>query len=122
MKTKEEILAELPNFYGTEGYQRWSTLFRTFVLSDGAQYIADACGAYWLMDAIASHRASYINEHFVLARLIKFDHGWKLRLEDGNDNTLVTQNIEYSDSPLEEIKLYVVKQEDLWVIMLPSEY
>ena len=122
MKTKEEILNELPNFYGTEKYHRWSTLFRTFVLTDGAQYIADVCCAYWLMDAIASHRASYINEHFVLARLIKFDHGWKLRLEDGNDNTLVTQNIEYSDSPLEEIKLYVVKQEDLWVIMLPSEY
>lgn len=61
-----------------------------------------------------------------MAKLFKFDHGWKLRLEDGNDNILVTQNIEYSDFPLEGITLYVIPQEMgssvVWVIMLPSEY
>lgn len=120
--SKEEILQTLPNFYGTENYHRWSAMFPNFVLTDGAKYIADSCGAYWLMDAIASHRASYRHEDLVVARLIKFDHGWKLRLEDGNDNIQVTQNIKFSDFPLDEIKLYLVKGVDLWVIGLPSEY
>jgi len=123
MKTKQEIEAELPNFYGTEAYHRWSALFRTFVLTDGAQYIADACGAYWLMDAIASHRQSYAGEDFVVAKFGKSgEEWWKLILDDGNDNVLAQQAIEFSDFPLNEIKLYVVKSDGLWVIMLPSEY
>ena len=122
MKTKQEIEAELPNFYGTENYYKWSIFFPRFVMTDGAQYIADTCGAYWLMDAIASYQQSYKREDFVVAKLFKFDHGWKLRLEDGNDKIIVTQNIESSNFPLDEITLYVVRQDDLWVILLPSEY
>ena len=124
MKTKEEILFELPNFYGTASYHRWSPLFRNVVLTDGALYIAEACGAYWLMDAIASHRASYQQESFVVATLGHFAETtkWSLALDDGNGNPLATQIIEYSDFPLDEIKLYIVKQENLWVILLPSEY
>ena len=124
MKTKQEIEVDLLNFYGTEAYHRWSALFRTFVLTDGAQYIADACGAYWLMDAIASYKQSYAGEDFVVAKLTKAtaSNGWLLRLEDGNDRLIADQLIEYSNFPLDEIKLYVVKSDDLWVIMLPSEY
>ena len=124
MKTKQEILDELPNFYGTEAYHRWSALFRTFALTDGAQYIAEACGAYWLMDAIASYQQSYKGEDFVVAKLTKAtaSNGWLLRLEDGNDGLLADQLIEFSDFPLDEITLYVVRQDDLWVILLPSEY
>ena len=122
MKTKDEILNELPNFYGTDGYTRWSALFRNFVLTDGALYLAENAGAFWLMDAIASHLGSYKNEGFVVAKLFQFDEGWNLQLEDGNDNTLAEQYIEYSDFPLDEITLYVIQQDDLWVILLTSEY
>ena len=41
------------------GVVRWSPLFRQMVLTDGAKFVADnggAHGAYWLMDAIASHQ------------------------------------------------------------------
>ena len=124
MKTREEILQELPNFYGTENYFRLSPLFRTFVLTDGAKYLADAAGAWWLMDAIASHLGSYRDEGFVVAKLQRATatNGWVLRLEDGNDGLLADQLIEFSDFPLDEITLYVIRQDDLRVILLPSEY
>ena len=122
MKTREEILAELPNFYGTENYYRLSPLFRTFVLTDGAKYLADAAGAWWLMDAIASHLGSYRDEGFVVAKFQAIVGGWELGITDGNEHFLATQRIEFSDFPLDEITLYVIKQDDLWVVLLPSEY
>ena len=123
MKTKQEILAELPNFYGTENYHKWSILFRNFVLTDGAKYIADECGAYWLMDAIASYLSSYKDEGFVVAKFVKADDpNWLLTVEDGNGGCFASQCIEFTNFPLDEITLYVVKQDDLYVVLLPSEY
>ena len=122
MKTKQEILNTLPNFYGTESYHRWSVLFPRFVMTDGAKYIADSCDAYWLMDAIASHFKSYKSNGFVVAKLKQHKKGFVLRIEDGNDNAFATQAIEYSDFPLDETMLYVVDNGDFWVILLPSEY
>lgn len=128
MKTEAEILQELPNFFGTEEYCRWSVLFPNFVLTDGAKYIAEECGAYWLMDAIASHRASYVQESFVVAVLGKQSsyegNGFYLSICDDipSNRMFATQQIEFSDFPLKEIKLYLCKMNNLWVIMLPSEY
>lgn len=126
--SKEEILQTLPNFYGTENYHRWSAMFPNFVLTDGAKYIAESCGAYWLMGAIASHRASYRNESFVVAVLGKVSdfhgNGFYLSICDDipSNKMFASQRIQFSDFPLDEIKMYLVKQGDLWVIMLPSEY
>ena len=124
MKTKDEILANLPNFYGTENYFRLSPVFPNFVLTDGARYLADAAGAWWLMDAVASHLGSYRDEGFVVAKLLraKASNAWILRLEDGNDEVLADQIIKYVGFPLDEITLYVIAQDDLRVILLPSEY
>ena len=121
MKTKEQILAELPNFYGTEAYHQWSMIARNFVLTDGAKYIAEVCGAYWLMDVIASHVSAYRSEGFALVQLTKEGDGCTIVISDGNDNTLAEQAIEFTDFPLDELKLYVVHG-DYWIIMLPSEY
>lgn len=125
--TPQELQANLAQFTGTEGYTRWSRhIFPNFVLTDGAKYLAENAGAYWLMDAIASHFASYKNEGFVVAKFMAIVGGWELNLTDGNENRLATQLIEYSDFPLDEITLYVIPQdmgsETVWVIMLTSEY
>ena len=34
MLTKQEILNTLPNFYGTEAYFRYSSIFKNFLLTD----------------------------------------------------------------------------------------
>ena len=124
MKTKDEILQDLPNFYGTENYYALSPLFRSFVLTDGARYLADAAGAWWLMDAVASHLGSYRDEDFVVAKLLraKASNGWILRLEDGNNEVRADQSIGYSDFPLDEITLYVEFDGTNHVILLPSEH
>jgi len=92
------------------------------VLTDGAKFVADEAGAYWLMDAIASNVGSYKAEGFVVVKLVKTGDAALLTLEDGNDNILARQDIEYTDFPLDDVTLYVIKQDALWVILLPSEY
>lgn len=122
MKSKDEILAALPNYYGTEGYHPWSVMCRNFLLTDGAKFIADSCGAYWLMDAIASHLSGYKMEGFVVARLDVKGSGATLTLDDGDDNVLVSDPMSFTDFPLDSIVLYVIPQDEYWVILLPSEY
>ena len=120
----EELQAGLTGFYGTQDYHRWSSLFSRHVLTDGCEYLAENAGAYWLMDAIASHFAKYRGESFASVTLRKCKTGprWSLTIDNGNGLMLAKQLIEYSDFPLPEIQLFVARQENLWVIMLPSEY
>ena len=116
---------DLTQFTGTEAYYRWSVLFPKVVLTDGTKYLAETAGAYWLMDVIASHLPSVPKtEQFAIAVLKKTGKKWKFLLVDdvpANTN-YARQTIGFSDFPLDEIKLYVIRQDDLWVILLPSEY
>lgn len=117
----QELQQSLGQFIGTEAYHQWSVLFPRCVLTDGAEFLAEEAGAYWLMDAIASHM-HLAPDGFVSAKLSKRGRGWLLTLDDGNGNVFARQVIESSDFPLEEITLFVVKSDSLWVIMLTSEY
>lgn len=129
-KLAAELEANLPQYTGTESYTnlRYPWLNgKRFLLTDGAKYLAEKAGAFWLMDAIASHQ---INRE-VAAESMQF---WKLVVDedakailtcdDGNGKILVTQEIPYTNFPLAEIKLYVQESEYLagLVVMLPSEY
>ena len=118
-----QLRNDLRQFTGTTAYHRFSRLFHTFVLTDGTQFLAENAGAYWLMDLVASHLPAYRGEEFVAVKLKRNTKGGcTVRLEDGNDGLLAQQRVEYTDFPLEEITLYVVPQDDLRVILLPSEY
>ncbi len=126
--TNNELLYHLHSFTGTEQYHRFSPLFNAVVLTDGAKYLADEAGAYWLMDMIASHLGAVPSqENFVIALLTKEgvnEPGALFTLQDDipPNNIWAEQDIEYTDFPLDEIKLYVVDSEVGWVVMLPSEY
>ena len=122
MLTKQEILDTLPNFHGTDGYTRWSPIFRNFLLTDGAKFVAEACDAYWLVDLFASHLPAYKNEGFAVLYLKVKDGKATAQIEDGNGKVLKKQKIEYTDFPLDQIVLYCCPQDGLFVIMLPSEW
>lgn len=127
--TPTELKNALAQFTGTEGYLRYNPLlFPKVMLTDGAQYLADNAGAYWLMDVIASHLPSVPRDesfavvafskhgsrgHFVMAH--DFDEGEAIMV-------FASQDIEYTDFPLDEIKLYVARDGVSWVVMLTSEY
>lgn len=52
MTTATLTTADLRQFNGSENWYRHS-LNRDILYTDGAQYVAEAGGAYWLLDEIA---------------------------------------------------------------------
>jgi hypothetical protein len=84
-------------FTGTEGYIRWSPLFPRMVLTDGTKFVAEnggGAGAYWLMDAIASHQPKALKDERL--REMQF---WNLTVteKDGGNTAILTCR---ADSPL----------------------
>jgi hypothetical protein len=131
-QANEQLLSNLSMFTGTEDYHAFNALCRNVVLTDGAYYLADTAGAFWLMDIIGSVYAAHPE------RKKFWDMGfavWVLKVEgskgvvtadDGNGNIIYTQDIPYTDFPLPEITLYAelgetINEGEVMVVMLPSE-
>jgi len=117
----QELKRNLAQFTGTESYHSWSVIFPHYVLSDGAKYLAEEAGAYWLMDMIGSHLPMH-TDTFGVAKLVVTNDRAVFTLDDGNGNVICRQEIPFTDFPLPEIRLYVQRQDRLWVLFLPSEY
>jgi hypothetical protein len=112
--------ANLNMFTGTEHYYRHTSYA---VLTDGTKYLAEAAGAFWLMDAIASYLPQFIGKQdFIVARLVRTGSAAQLTLDDGNGRVLDQQHIEYTDFPITSFQLYACWGGEFWVLMLCSEY
>jgi len=90
--------------------------------TEGAQYVAEKAGAYWLLDEIALAQA-YIPqvkaEPFQVWNLtVKPNSSATLVCEDGNGKGVYSKEIEFTDFPAQGIRFFVTDN----VIMLPSEY
>lgn len=113
--------ADLAQFTGSECWYRHG-LVRSVLFTDGAKYVADTAGAYWLLDEIAfSQRLKRVaSEEFQLWKLKVnlADNTAKLICEDGNGKAVFAKRIEYTDFPLEEIAFYFTNN----TLLLPSEY
>ncbi len=116
---------DLRQFTGTTQWYQWSHLTK-LICTDGAKYLADEAGAYWLLDAIASHQSApaiqdsqRLQDFQVWILKVNSDKSCRLTCaEDSDIAPAVIQDIEFTDFPLAEIKLYVCGN----VILLPSEY
>ena len=116
----EVLLGNLAQFTGTTQYYQ---ITARSVLSDGAKYLADAAGCYWLMDAIASHLAGLPESAGFAHCTLRLDgQAAELVIDDGNGERLGFQYIERTDFPLPEIELFACWAGSFWVLMLPSEY
>ena len=122
--------SDLQQFTGTEHWYRHA-LVRNVTFTDGAKYVADHAGAYWLLDIIAiaqPHTAGLANEYFQAWRMtVNGDASAIVVCTDGNDEELYRQAIRHTDFPLPEITLYCCRDGVMghgvdWVILLPSEY
>jgi len=115
---------QLTQFSGTENYYR---IMPNVLMTDGAKFVAGNGEAYWLMTDLAAHCAEFTEkETFIVAtlqvtRTATSSHAIR-KLDDGNENVLATQFIQYTDFELDEIKLYACYNGEMWVIMIQREY
>ena len=110
---------DLNQFSGSENWYRHG-INKNITYTDGAQYVAEHGGAYWLLDEIVinQHHKHVAAEGFQIWELSVKDSKAILTCEDGNNNIVFTKKIPYTDFPLPEIILWFVND----VIFLPSEY
>lgn len=121
MTTKTYTRADLRQFTGSENWYRHG-LNRAVLFTDGAKYVADSAGAYWLLDEIALAQRY---EPAVAAEGFQF---WKLTVtpkqtgtlscEDGNGKAVFSKSLDYTDFPAEGVELYFTNN----TILVPSEY
>jgi hypothetical protein len=121
--THERTLTKtaLQQFTGTEHWYR-HPLVRAVLYTDGAQYVAETGGAYWLLDEIAfaqkSEAAVAAEEFQTWTLTVREDRSAALVCSDGNLNVVYRKEIGFTDFPLPEITLYFSNN----VILLPSEW
>ena len=113
----ENLQPALVQFTGTSQYYRFHA---DAVLTDGVLWLADNASCYWLLDVYYSYLflLDGDKESFTVLTLTKSGRSAHVVIDDGNDNLIAQQEIEYTEFPLEQIKLYG-KQ---WIMLLPSEY
>jgi hypothetical protein len=125
---------DLKQFTGTEHYYQWSPLFRSFRLTDGTKYLAEEAGAYWLMDAIASHWPT-VRKHEACRQMCF----WTLQVHgdksadlychpDEGEPAVVHQHIEFTDFPF-NVHIWQASTDDgadmngyVNILYLPSEH
>jgi hypothetical protein len=112
---------DLRQFYGSEHWLRHS-INPNVSFTDGAKYVADQAGAYWLLDEIAliqPYNKRVAAEAFQFWKLVvRPDQTATLTCDDRNGNIVCTKEIAYTEFPLDEITLYFANN----VIHLPSEH
>lgn len=116
----ETFTSTLAGFTGSTVFYR-HRLMQSVRYTEGVQYLAETAGAYWLIDAIASHQlnSKVRAEGFQVWTLQRNDDDtWTLSCTDGNEHGLVVQQIEFSDFPLSMIEVWFVGG----TMLLPSEY
>ena len=122
MPTKEDkakkVQEVIDNSCGTEHY---FAHFTGLKFTDGVKGVADAAGAYWLIDIIGSYQNPDLKR-------VKFQV-WNLKVnpdnsavvtmrEDSDKPILVKQEIHMTDFPLESIDMWLIDS----VLILPGEY
>lgn len=133
MLNATELKQGLGNFCGTDGYHRL-TIFPGIVGTDGVAWLAKNAECFWLIDeiAIAQRTVRAIRDNPALQDM----QFWQLNVT-GTKATLVCcedegrpvyeKEIEYTDFPLSEIRIWVAAAGDpegntFKVMMLPNEY
>ena len=111
----------LAQFTGSEQLYRHGFV-RDIVFTEGVKYVADAAGAYWLIDKIAlaqKFQPSVMAEEFQVWDLTAdADRSAVLSCGDGNGREVYSKPIKWTDFSTPSISFYVCNG----TILLPSEY
>ncbi|PPQ34086.1 DUF6876 family protein [Rhodopila globiformis] len=114
--TIEQALAQHSG--SLERFRHWA---KRIIYTPGVADMAEICCAYWLIDLVASHQVNpsvRAEEFQVWTLTVAADRTALAVGDDGNGHGVARQVIEFTDFPLNEIKLYL----DQGTLMLPGEY
>ncbi len=123
MKTID-VKTELEQFIGTSAYHKHLFPGKSpIALTDGCRYVRDELQANWLFDTILIYqddpKLKKVNFQIWELQQLKKDLTWLLTCkEDTNKKPLIRQAIEFSDFPIDYIRIWVIGS----VALLPSEY
>lgn len=119
MNTNSVLEASLANFTGSE-HLHYNPLYRWMTYTDGVQYFAQKAGAYWFLDIVGTEFGKYMkNTSFLTIDLVvREDASAAIVVGDGNDHTLGTRSIEWTNCPQGTWQFFLVDT----TLMLRSEY
>lgn len=114
-----QLEAALSGFIGSE---QWFRVYPNVLITEGVKFLCDQAKCYWLIDCIYSYQTipKVAQEVFQMLELTVNleEHTGILVVTDGNDNELHRQALEYTDFPLQRLKLYYTDG----TVLLPREY
>ncbi len=122
--TIDELNQKLGGFVGTiNWYRHWTNLL---AYTDGVNTMAETASAYWLIDAIASWQIKpkvAQCDFQVWTLTVKEDQTATLQMqEDTGMQSVVTQQLAYTDFPFGTFTLWVEGSGRERVLLLPSEH
>ena len=121
-RNADDLQTALTHFTGIEDYHRTHP---GLLATDGAKYLADEAGAYWLFDLVWGVLPKLTEEFAILElSLNEGTDGAGLKIHDGREPETVyhCQEIARTDFPLPNVTLYIQQNGRDWVVLLPSEY
>lgn len=110
----------LPGYYGSDTiYKNGNGLHYTLGIKD----IATATKSYWFLDVIASYQSELTTEGFQVWKLLRVlttdsSEEFIVFCEDGNENILIQQKIDYSDFIYDHYEIWCIDK----TLILPIEY
>lgn len=134
MKTKTKLTnADLMQFTGgSRRYRTWAN--PNVIFTEGVEYLARTAEAFWLIDCITS----YFGTHLMRGAMqqderLKSLQFWRLEFHDDRSATVtaradtgvepfVTQEIEFTDFPLDSVDIWAGFDGTRWTLYLPSEH
>jgi len=107
---------------------------RRVIYTPGVKFLAEQGGAFWLIDVIASYLTPTVIQKAVQAEPgIRWLHFWRLDVApdqsalvtaraDTARTPFVSQEIPFTDFPLEFVSVWAGFDGRLWTLYLPSEH
>lgn len=109
-----------PQAYGTIEYHRL-THVHGLIGTDGVAELCKIKECFWVNDVIGSTIQNFSDSFGVALFIVNEDNSCDFLIHDGNYNLFIHKHIPFTDLK-SNIKLFLCKDSNGWVLMLPSEY
>ena len=128
--TAEEIRAALKQFCGSAEVYRFSSLLPDVAVTEGVKFLAEAAGAYWLLNDIGFemmfNRAKFYNTDKFAWQLTVNNRAGTLAALDYRGREICSKVYSYTSFPLGKITIMSTLSEyasgkKFYILYLPSE-